>query len=300
MGIIAAAWIYYQRLPHWVQLVMQWAVRAGIASFILAQWSSVATYWYALRYGARPPVEGVPFLALTVALLGLILLLLTTLLFYGLPYLLRTTRAMLVSIASHHPMAGSKHKYKLIFFACLTILFASATLFLSGPYRITLQVITIVVAPPDREYLGVVLALFFFIAIYFLAILLPKLLGEKSIFRLTFGLYSFAILLLMIAMLGTPFDHVLRATRFGGGLQIDIELPNKERLPNQSLFLTSTNFVTVYDPNTMKFREVNREHVVQIEYGGVNGWSLPKQRRFTEIFGFDDLARGATATAATP
>jgi hypothetical protein len=98
MTLIVATLAYYRSLPNWAQLTGQWLIRAAVATFILGQWSSVATYWYAMRYGARPPVEGVPFLELTVAVLGIALLALTVVILNILPAVWDAVSAVLASI----------------------------------------------------------------------------------------------------------------------------------------------------------------------------------------------------------
>src|SRR5690606_21941818 len=59
---------------------------------------------------------------------------------------------------------------------------------------------------------------------------LTRPLHDKNIARLSFAFYAFSILILMVAMLNTPFDHVLRATKFGGGVKVDVDLRDQASL----------------------------------------------------------------------
>jgi hypothetical protein len=280
MTLLQAALDYYGSLPTWAQLAIQWLIRAAVASFILAQWSSVATNWYAMRYGARPPVEGVPFLALTVAVLGLMLLVWTVLLFQAIPTILRLLRHI-TTVYIKDDLSDRILKYVAYSFVFL--------------FSLAIPLIAIkLLKTKAAVYLFTALIV---LPVFSLTWLSIRDLKDKEINRLSLGLYTVFIALLMVAMLGKPFDHILRATKFGGGVKVDVDLRDNSSLTGQSLFLTSANFVTIYDPGAAKFRELNRDHIIQIEYSGISGWSLPREKEYAEIFGFDDLG---TTTTATP
>jgi hypothetical protein len=296
MTLLQAALDYYGSLPNWAQIAIQWLIRAAVASFILAQWSSVATYWYAMRYGARPPVEGVPFLALTVAVVGLALLALTIILFYGAPIILKFIRFILAFPIDSFKIkiSGLLEIVERILSSIIIFGFLAIMIFITFPRKN--------IGTTNQNNADIIIYIFLVVfATLFIVIvrrLLARSLNDNNIHRISFGLYAISIAVLMVLMLSTPFDHILRATKFGGGVKVDIDLRDQARLAGQGLFLTSANFVTVFDPATAKFRELNRDHIIQIEYAGVEGWHLPREKDHAEIFGFDDL--GTTTTSATP
>lgn len=56
----------FQRLPEGVKFSVLLVGKSMVASFVLALFVPLATAVYAMRYGFRVPVEGVPFLTMTI------------------------------------------------------------------------------------------------------------------------------------------------------------------------------------------------------------------------------------------
>lgn len=68
--MIARLLQWYADTPFFVRTLVTFILLAVTGSAFVAFLSTYATYWFAFRYGARIPVEGVPYLALSVAILG--------------------------------------------------------------------------------------------------------------------------------------------------------------------------------------------------------------------------------------
>lgn len=290
---------WFNGLPEWIQEILK---RAVYSVAVLIIFSQVATYWYALNHGARVPLEGVPFLIVISIIAGLVLSVISTITLLLIPLgrnferenhefksevedvslyqtYVRFLYKFLRIMAGSNPAANVDLK----FFATLLTLVAGATA----------VVVTYKILPTYLETIGslfevpfttvspfavTVMVISLYVFTFFLwAIRLGKVTVE-AMEKASTLLYRAALLGLIIAMMSSPFSHVLRAARYGGGIEVDIVARGNERLEKVNLFLTSSDTVTVWNRSTNSFQQFNSSHIVSMKYKTEPGYKMPLRR----------------------
>jgi hypothetical protein len=280
----------WMRLPGWGQ---QLSVRILLSSLLLTLVSQVATYFYAMRYGARIPLEGVPFLAVMaiVASVGLATISFAALIFVPLAKNFDQSSSQLMRLlvrlnfvssdndGSSHPIS----RYALLAFLVYSVLHQSAhllehyTSFDTGAHWY-LGFLMVLESTAETSSWTVV---FHWMQLAVYAFFLIALLGVLRIRAMQIAswvIYFGAILTLTAAMMGPSFDQLLRISRFGGGIGVNLLMAEKAEVRTGHLFLISSDTLTLWDPKTLSFHEVNRKHIDRLTYRQQPYWRMPESR----------------------
>ncbi len=288
IGWLVAFW---NGLPNWARTLVK---RAAFSSLLLATVSYVATHWYAMTYGARIPLEGVPFLiALSViASFLLTLISLSTLILIPLGKNYESVAAYRERIYSgdrsiDHPDGALTR----IYFAAMRqaeilIRTMAFVLILIG---VALAAASAFVVYAAWERGSAISAVDWFVivtplpVIAFLVFALLNRLTMRSFEQASLLIYVVSVTALVFGMLGPLFDHVLRATRYGGGVAVEVSLNEGRSVQVGSLFLVSSDTVTLWSCEDDRFYELNADIVDHIAYMPNPVWTLPEPRSWSEI-----------------
>lgn len=257
---------FYRSLPGWAQY---WTLRLSIAlaaAFVSSVFMHIAVYAYALRHGARFPLEGVSFVALLGALTGFVFTLASMFLFFELPRALAEFHKIVVedNIKRTHTLKSR---------------LTANLVFVAGPLLLVLLVIFVSHGVPAlvmREQIDIpslvssgvsssVFYVLFGLPVILLAVNFPD---PWSPWPRKIALWAFGIVVACVALaaLLSPFDVFLRFIRFGGGLPVEIVSVTGKPTSESCLFLVSDGAVTVYDKHTDKFVEYRRDAVAEVRY----------------------------------
>lgn len=278
----------YSSLPDFLRIVI---FRSVISWMILSVALPVATYWYAQSYGARLPIEGVPFSSLLWVCLSVVISMISAL-SYLVSMLLRSlfrpvSRAPkeILTAEDVENFARQRPKFawlirglglgdRRIFAALMAVLgigfaaFGLVIMFLSGrhlsadTWMVGVQVITFTAI--FQIGFGVVTELF------------PRQM-ERVADLFSAGVYIVGLGGIVVGLFTSPFEDALRAAHYGGGSKVSIRMVDHRALDDVYLFLTSKDSTTVWDDTGKVFIEIQTNKIVQIEYSKDGEWKLPEQ-----------------------
>jgi hypothetical protein len=255
---------------------------AGIVSFLV----EFATYTYALSYGFRPPVEGIPYLRSTVTLMSLLLVILGAVaiaimylivflapsLFFG-----RREDGTLSGVIPQWIRALSRRN------ALLSVLIASILVvcftYLGKPviesgFRPLQQVGVVLQGPRTWQSFAIAVVIGLWVMV---DLLRNPSHGWGVILAYVLLIYSSVVFLLF-----DPRFHagLLRVTGFGGGAQVVIQLAEHDtsggpiELKTYLMLRTSEVLIT-FDPDKEVFREYPVDRVQRISYAAGGLHELP-------------------------
>lgn len=293
----------YNGLPLFARRLI---VRAFFSTVILSVWTHIATYFYALRYGARIPLEGVPFLVVFASIAALILAFVSVSTLALVPFakdappigstnkegenearrpIPQTTKKGSLKATGTQRALASLWSFLSLFAAALGVVSLTADLGAWGSFvervmplfSTTLGTSLLSSAVTGAALVtGVALTSFAF-----------RFATRRQIEILSLAMYIFTGLAVMIALLGPGFDHLLRVTQYGGGLLVNIETRDRGIIENASLFLVSDQTVTVWIATEGVFEEFNSAHLVSITYRPDQNWVMPQSRTVSQMLGAD-------------
>lgn len=256
---------FHRSLPGWAQYWIQRLAIGVVAALVSSVWMHVAVYAYALRHGARFPLEGVSFVALLGALAGFVLALASMFLFYDTPRQLRQFHVIVIE-----DNIRRTHSWKSRLTANLAFVVVPMLVLSVGLGGINFAAIMAIAAKVDdfANWAGLVANL----ALIFVG-MLPVVLAvnfpdpespwpRKIVMRL----YAVVVIGVATAALFSPFDAFLRLIRFGGGLPVQIISEDGRPSPDACLFLVSDGAVTIYDKPSDKFIEYRRDAITEVRY----------------------------------
>lgn len=253
---------FYLGAPFWIKLAISSLISAFVGATIMAFLSTYANYFYALRHGARVPVEGVPFLSFSVAVASAII--------YSAP-LLVVSFVYFIGFAIINVIRPGNHPVTLL----QRTIVKTIGLFLF--FAVLFLAFVIASAPEARQYTPVIIMLLFFLVFGSFFAFGYWLAKNRHVLReANFILFLIITLVLAGNMLFVPgrYDSFLRLTRFGGGLESTIHRDKGEPI-TAYLFLYTEKRVILYKPDTNSFLEIPADDVQSIEYSQFPKWKLP-------------------------
>jgi hypothetical protein len=270
-------------LPWSVPLKLLLSALLGVlgSAGLLGYLTEYATYNYAIHYGIRPPLEGIPYLRPAVAFGSLFLFFSGALLFAGFT-------ALLQSVAWH--VDGlPQYIFRLIsrFFGP-TYKMDDLGAFVSysrqqATWKLAIVcavAAALVIALKDDLYsqdvhihmLGLSFKFFLNFSLFF-AIVKPKSIWWSSIILVL--VYFVTCVYLMFTP--TNYSEFLRMLGYGGGLSVQIELRDQNKQDNMpitplQLMLRTSEAVILYDKQQGKFIEIPRDQIYRISHniGGMH------------------------------
>lgn len=248
---------------------------AGLLGYL----SEYATYSYAIYYGIRPPLEGIPYLRPAVAFGSLFLLLSGAIVFAGITMVLR-------SMAWYFDVLP---KLSMLPFQLLGRDTASRELLLGFRFTklrgrplwqlvamslsfATLGVIALLVL---LHYQGTQLAhaerlkAIAFVLVYLFAVGMAVLRPSSAWWAAIIATAAYFATCVYLLFSPQKYSDLLRVLGYGGGLTVQVELANSrpesvpEKSPQQLMLRTSEAFI-LYDSRTSTFSEVPKEEVRRI------------------------------------
>ena len=301
--MISSIFQWYRRLPLVAQRLI---LRSLFSTVVLSIWTHVATHFYALRYGARLPLEGVPFLTVFAAFAAIILAFVSVSTLALVPFAKDAENAKTPTQAtgdenpdeeeSDQNTRSSREIGSRSFFASIwsfSSMLAISGLSLSALSLLyELKAFGLIALIGNGMNFGIGSSLLFISA--FMGAVMAGSLATGRLFRkatkrqieiLSLGMYLVAGTTVLIAMLGPAFDHLLRTTQYGGGIVVNIETRDDGLIQDVSLFLVSEDTVTIWDSEGGVFQEYNSMHVIAITYDQDQTWRMPKSRPIDKIVG---------------
>jgi hypothetical protein len=274
-------------LPFKLVLTAVLSVLGGAG--LLGYLSEYATYSYAIHFGFRPPLEGIPYLKATIAL-GSVALLISGALFFAFwifvmklyvwqtEYFLSSALSMLKRVPNSEGLQRSfdfsnvisrlqaSHKWKVALigisgFAAFWLIgyLAAHTLFASaGDFPI---------------YFGLGMASVAFMVIVALA--------NPNVIWWLAGILTIGYFFLWLVALFTPTDYsvFLRVVGYGGGIPVNVELRDsaqKNAKPETLyLMLRTTDALILLSESGTTFIEIPRDQIKRITHGYGGLGSLP-------------------------
>lgn len=276
------------QLPPYVRAILPFSLPlkllfSAFVSFVgaglLGVVSEYATYSYALYYGIRPPLEGVPYLRAAVSFGSLFLLVTGTIIFAStylvfsafmksMPLMMdRVHSPILDSVAeglSHHLVRVFRLKnVAFVFLAGVAAALVTAVMFLFIRHFLK-----------DTKLDAAFFYLLFFGAFFlYLTIAFPSLVWWYGGF-VTLGYFALFAVLLFIP---SYYSGLLRLVGYGGGLPVQIEYretDQRTRTLSAHLMLRTTESLILYRQRENDFVELPRDQVRHILHPGGRLWNL--------------------------
>lgn len=252
-------------IRYYVDIPLPWKV--GLAALLLITGGSAAigfigqfaTYLYAFRYGARIPMEGVPFLPLTISIISGIYL---------------TLSACFILLAYLPTQFIFRRSRKRVRFPRVEKVI-NWTYLLALPFLVywseieLAKFLSIELTPFDRNALLVFSAIGLPIAYW-----VQRYVGGdlKRMNRLLLVGYIFLLFSALSFLFSPIFDSFLRVTRFGGGIEVTLKRSNGDIL-KANLFLLTAKAAIMISGNT--FKEIPSGSITEIDYSAFPEWALP-------------------------
>jgi hypothetical protein len=283
-------------IPWSLSLKLVLSSLAGVlgGAGLLGYLSEYATYSYAIHFGIRPPLEGIPYLRAAVAFGSLFLLLSAALIFAATTFILRSFAWYLgviprIALIPVRVLGGITHETERHFGDSLHRLRARPLWQLMIVSLVMALIIVVLMiftfehgspknAVSDSPALLLFFALFAFAAN--LAAFRPRLIWSITVVAVV------GYLLVCVYFLFTPvkYSEFLRVLGYGGGLTISVELRQSGHPAlneNLHLMLRTNDALILYDHPNNRFLEIPNDQVHRIIHasGGMRRLPhvLPKQ-----------------------
>lgn len=270
---------FYLDLPFPVKLIASLLLTAFVGSSLMAFLSTYANYLFAFRHGARIPVEGVPFLSLSVAIASSAIL-------FGATACIAVVWCTMWSIApkqlrrAPHLLGPATWRRKLFILVMFVVCnAASLELIFFGVNQLdnAQSIRQRFGLPPDLNYMAnrELYFVLFAVMMNFLWIGLVLVMFPAHVNR-NFSLVYGAITVIMIGGMFLPgtYDSFLRLARFGGGIEVTLAKKDGQSL-NSTLFLMTEKRAILYDARANTFMEIPADDIASITYELHPNWKLP-------------------------
>jgi len=304
--------MYKERIVSWVRRVLPWSlpIKLVLSAFLgvlggaglLGYLSEYATYNYAIQYGIRPPLEGIPYLRPAVAFGSIFLLFTGALVFVIVAGFCKTLAwyvdlipqvFVVVSRIFKQPVPKSQLKFGRLFALARAQSNTLVVIFSSSLATFALVVAWVVIYFFDLKNvdgekvefnLPIAIFLFFYVFLAMLAMLRPKLVYWISII-FTVLYFVFCIYLIFSPV---KYSELLRVLGYGGGYSVNVQLreegSEKKPLQKYQLMLRTNEAFIFYDSIKSEIIEIPRDQVRSIVHG-VGGMSklqsvLPERIEF--------------------
>lgn len=212
------------------------------------------------------PLEGVSFISFSGGLAGFVLSLISLFLFHFIPREVANFRRDFFGMPDSETLL-TRHRLKtnLVFLALMTLGYALLISMEIGASYLFLK-------PEDRRdavsvAFGTGSAAVFLLLIGLIAINFHA--SDRPWKRGIFWLFVFAVVAALFASLTSPFASYLRTIRYGGGLQVELDIEGADRV-SACLLLISDEVITVYDEGTTGFVEIPRTTVSRFSYNPID------------------------------
>ena len=254
-------------------------LRISISTVVLSLAVPFATQVYALRFGARLPLEGVPYSFVFVLAASLVI---TASTMFG--YLMPLLQNRLHKIVHDNSSFGERLRKLTIRIMRISLPVISV---LAG---IVISFLMAAAFEPEL-ILPNLLAFDFESAIPLLALLMALIqfvfgtiitLERRSLRNLSFfswNMYTAALITTVFILFTDAFAYGLRAVQFGGGRKVAVETVDGTKVSDVYLFIHSTDSLTVWNDDAQQFEEFNLEHIVAVDYKPDDMWRLPPNRK---------------------
>lgn len=273
-------WNYYQTLPEVIRNI----VKRMFGSFlILSIICSVATYWYALKYGARIPLDGVPFLAVISIVASVILT------FVSFITLLLSPDADINPLFRIEPALSEIEKEQISMDREIEKMFdrrRNLVIFTTGITILSALFYLIILFGGDitkwnSSFIIIVFSTAIFLTLFRMAYV--GKLTKKGMKIINNVIYWGAIGGIFILLSGTYFSHILQTTRYGGGISVVVQSTDKGVYIG-NLFLVTRSNVVVWSPEKSQFFDLNKNHIVSISTVQEGTIEMPPKRNLYNIF----------------
>lgn len=254
--------------------------------------SDFATYNFALWYGFRIPVEGVPYLKMTVALLGLFTAVSVLLLYFSIYALLNILWFMM---RTSNQISAWLDKFTNLKDSDSAARIERVMRELSN---IAIIIISLSIAV---AYYLIVTAVFYISDdcgdngincfnhgptsfIYVLIVFLSLVMARPQWIKLIAGIASISVIFIILVYAFSPskYAEFLRFAGFGGGKPISVYMlgvdSKSETKVEGGLLIRSNDYLTVYSERTQSSLEIPMALVRKIEYGNSNKNAILPQR----------------------
>jgi hypothetical protein len=243
--------------------------------------SEFAGYSYAIHYGARPPLEGIPYLRASVTLLSLTLFLagaaaFTTVYFIGKIFFMPID-VTLRSLAWVKKASPDQVRRAAIRIRTMPILekmkrVAMASIFLTGAILSMAFISGLTIEPGSKITFTLVDA----VLIYALSFVLYMLMLSPQVWRwLALLSATFLFVIAPIALFNAHFySRLLRFIGYGGGIHVSLVFSEPEaevmRRTEGALFLRTSSAIILYDFRQGKFHEIPMQTIRSISHPAVS------------------------------
>lgn len=274
--MLANILVGFRGLPTSAQWLLLSLLKALVGSLILAFAANYATAFFAIRHGFRVPLEGVPYLAFAVGIVGFVTFLLGMLLF--LPFFLlaqHTRHAIFVG-----RLAGSQALiFKLVVGTVLCFMLAvNAGWFFGAEFARSALRYSLPTALPDERIgyvaTGMLAATFFCFTAMWAA--------HSGLGWIGAQIQAWVIVLvLMLAMLFwyDCYGSFLRLIRYGGGIEVTVRKSGAAQpaeYTSKLLWMTESHIV-LFDAAANIVEEIPRSQIAAIVYTPTPAWHLPER-----------------------
>ena len=273
--IIGKALPMWRAVPPWIRKFLR---RGSISALLTGIGLNLALYIYAWKYGARWPLEGVPFFFELSVLTGSVLA-------GGTLAIAALHRVALYQLAEISDRIETSFKKPSLSSIRLMQGFFGAILLSAGLMLIALYVYRGEMYRYMLESSILVLGGGILFLIYCITGRQPnlKLEAERAVHNNANNLYIALVIGVVFAAISPLLSDLMKLTRFGGGLSIEYSLVGDDEVLTGGLFLRSKNSLTVWIDEESRFSEHPLTAVESIRYKQDGKSLLPPARLANRI-----------------
>jgi len=250
--------------PFVIKILISISASIVTGSAFMAFISTYATYFYAFRNGARIPVEGVPFLTLTVAIMSFCIFTLASVV----ALIIYATFRFFNWVAPFPEVRGWVRAVVLTLFISLIIVVSYFPTFVARTINIGVPSFLQIELRVHDHPTATVILIFFVVGV-------PAAISAYAQYANRIISISYlALTLWLSSALFVPgvFDQFLRMIRHGGGIEVTIQRTGKPSITG-NLFIYTAERVILVQPS--QFIEIPTKDVEAVEYVRYPDWQMP-------------------------
>lgn len=288
---------YFISAKNWVSKIIPFSLPIKIiigslfGSGLLGLLSEFATYFYAISYGFRPPVEGIPYLSATVTFISIIVILgafigfiiiysLLKMLFvqietstsyifnYIFNYIFSKIKLLKNNIRTYTDTIDKMRENSTLYLIIISILSAS----------VLGVIFTFLVSQKDGFDLWVFIGIFLFASIVYFIMFRPASIKYIAVA----AVLAYIVLVPSMMFHTDTYGKFMRISGFGGGKEVSVFYNNLSKDSPQTkvsggLLIRTAKFIIIYKVENDEIIEIPISNVIKITYKNCKSYSLPKK-----------------------
>lgn len=270
----------FEELPPAAKFLILLILKSTAASFVLGLFAPVATAVYAMRYGFRVPVEGVPFLTITISTWSFIGFALTLSILSGTYYIIVQLDVLdkLFAIYNDAIDTFSLKRRTISIGTRNRLLIIPSLILITTLFIFPLVFIIVLIKASAPTFLAIFISVI--VTMYFILFMISTMASATGRIDVNIQLILAPIVILfMVVSLFVPdtYGSFLRVIRYGGGIEINIDIgngPDTNRTDGY-LLIQNNEVVILLLKDRKTVVEVPVRHIEKKSFSISPNWIMP-------------------------